>query len=53
MAIHLQPADNRWAGGDDPVAVAVYHRNNELVRTVDGHPDYSDPRICPVLWPLA
>ena len=51
MAIHLQPADNRWAGGDDPVADAVYHRNNELVRTVDGHPDYSDPRICPVLWP--
>ena len=51
MAIHLQPADNHWAGGDDPVAVAVYHRNNELVRTDDGHPDYSDPRICPVLWP--
>ena len=51
MAIHLQPADNRWAGGDDPVADATYHRNNELVRTVDGHPDYSDPRICPVLWP--
>ena len=40
MAIHLQPADNHHVPG-------AYHRNDELVRTVDGAPDYADPRICP------
>jgi ectoine hydroxylase-related dioxygenase (phytanoyl-CoA dioxygenase family) len=40
IAIHLQPADNHHVPG-------AYHRNDELVRTVDGHPDYADPRICP------
>ena len=50
MAIHLQPADNRHRGlGDD--ARPTYHRNDELVRRVDGTPDYTDPRICPVLFP--
>ncbi|MGY1701540.1 phytanoyl-CoA dioxygenase family protein [Geodermatophilus sp. SYSU D00766] len=48
MAIHLQPADNRRVA--DP---AAYHRNDELVRVVDGRPDYTDPRICPVLWPVS
>ena len=50
MAIHLQPADNRHrAVGDD--GQPTYHRNDELVRLVDGVPDYTDPRICPVLFP--
>jgi ectoine hydroxylase-related dioxygenase (phytanoyl-CoA dioxygenase family) len=48
MAIHLQPGDNRRVA--DPEA---YHRNDELVRTVDGLPDYTDPRISPVLWPVS
>jgi ectoine hydroxylase-related dioxygenase (phytanoyl-CoA dioxygenase family) len=42
MAIHLQPADNHHVPG-------AYHRNDELVRTVDGAPDYADPRICPLV----
>ena len=50
MAIHLQPADNRHrAVGDD--GEPTYHRNDELVRRVDGVPDYTDPRICPLLHP--
>ena len=50
MAIHLQPDDNHWQAGPGPDP--AYHRNDELVGTVDGHPDYRDPRICPQLWPL-
>ena len=48
MAVHLQPTDNRHrAVADD--GRPTYHRNDELVRHVDGVPDYTDPRICPVL----
>lgn len=50
MAIHLQPLDNRWTEGRDAAGEPAYHRNDELVRVVDGHPDYTDPRISPVLW---
>jgi hypothetical protein len=50
MAIHLQPADNAWSEGTDLAGEPAYHRNDELVRSLDGHPDYSDPRICPLLW---
>jgi hypothetical protein len=50
MAIHLQLADNAWAEGTDPGVEPAYHRNDELVRHVEGHPDYTDPRICPLLW---
>jgi len=46
IAIHLQPGDNRCA---DP---AVRHTNNELVRQVEGIPDYTDPTICPRLYPV-
>jgi ectoine hydroxylase-related dioxygenase (phytanoyl-CoA dioxygenase family) len=50
MAIHLQPADNRHRPvGDD--GLPTYHRNDELVRRAGGVPDYTDPRICPVLHP--
>jgi ectoine hydroxylase-related dioxygenase (phytanoyl-CoA dioxygenase family) len=53
MAIHLQPGDNRHVAAVDPTGRPAYHRNDELVRSVDGAPDYADPRICPVLWPVA
>jgi ectoine hydroxylase-related dioxygenase (phytanoyl-CoA dioxygenase family) len=52
MAIHLQPGDNRHVPDRDADGALRYHRNDELVRTVDGLPDYTDPRICPVLWPV-
>ncbi len=52
VAIHLQPGDNRYVAApalED--GTAQDHRNDHLVRRVDGLPDYTDPRICPVVWP--
>lgn len=49
MAIHLQPGTNRYQA-EGPDGRPAYHRNDELVRQVDGHPDYADPRICPLLF---
>lgn len=51
MAIHLQPSGNEWTRALDAAGEPAYHRNDELVRSVHGHPDYADPRICPELWP--
>jgi hypothetical protein len=28
------------------------HTNDRLCRQVDGVPDFTDPEICPTLWPL-
>jgi hypothetical protein len=51
LAIHLQPGDNRWRRHVGPDGQEVRHGNDQLVRRVDGSPDYTDPRICPQLWP--
>lgn len=52
VAIHLQPGDNRHVAAPPlPDGSAQDHRNDSLVRVVDGEPDYADPRICPVMWP--
>lgn len=53
MAIHLQPGDNRYRAVSDAAGEPAYHRNDDLVRRVDGVPDYADPRVCPVLHPPA
>ncbi len=53
MAIHLQPGDNRHVARPGADGELPYHRNDELVRVVDGLPDYTDPRISPVLWPVS
>jgi ectoine hydroxylase-related dioxygenase (phytanoyl-CoA dioxygenase family) len=45
MAIHLQPGDNHWVDRD------ARHPDDDLVRLVDGVPDYTDPAICPQLYP--
>ncbi|HEX3815923.1 MAG TPA: phytanoyl-CoA dioxygenase family protein [Mycobacteriales bacterium] len=45
IAIHLQPGDNHWVESD------ARHTNDTLTRKVDGHPDYTDPAFCPVLYP--
>lgn len=55
IAIHLQPGDNRHQDApsnfDDGLA---YHRNDDLVRRgADGRPDYTDPEVCPTIWPVA
>ncbi len=53
MAIHLQPEDNRHVAEPGPDGELPYHRNDDLVRAVDGLPDYTDPRISPVVWPVS
>jgi ectoine hydroxylase-related dioxygenase (phytanoyl-CoA dioxygenase family) len=52
IAIHLQPADNRFADLLTPDGTPARHANDELVRHVDGRPDYTDPAVCPRLWPV-
>ena len=51
LAIHLQPADNRWQAIGLPDGTLAEHANDRFVRRVAGVPDYTDPRLCPVLWP--
>lgn len=46
IAVHLQPADNRHRRSDMPA-----HGNDGLVRRRAGVPDYTDPAVCPQLWP--
>jgi hypothetical protein len=51
LAIHLQPGDNRWSRSVLSDGTLASHANDQFVRHADGMPDYSDPRICPSLWP--
>ncbi len=51
LAIHLQPGDNRWRRHLGPDGQPARHGNDRLVRQVDSVPDYTDPRVCPQLWP--
>ncbi|HEY2671542.1 MAG TPA: phytanoyl-CoA dioxygenase family protein [Rugosimonospora sp.] len=53
LAIHLQPAGNRWRRHVTATGEPARHGNDRLVHVVDGTPDYADPRICPTLWPPA
>lgn len=50
MAIHLQDATNRHAIHRKPDGTQTWHYNDRLCRQIDGHPDYTDPAVCPVLW---
>lgn len=45
LAVHLQPGDNRFRPG------TAGHGNDRLVRRIDGVPDYTDPAVCPQVWP--
>jgi hypothetical protein len=54
LAVHMQDSENVYtrpaAGADGRVPV---HINDVLCRRLpDGNPDYSDPSICPTLWPV-
>lgn len=53
LAVHLQPDDNRWQATVQADGTLAGHANDQFVRRVDGEPDYTDPRLCPVLWPPA
>jgi hypothetical protein len=51
ISLHLQDADNRWRPFRVSTAEQVVYNNDVLVRkTAGGHPDYTDPEFCPVLW---
>ncbi|WP_020575395.1 phytanoyl-CoA dioxygenase family protein [Actinopolymorpha alba] len=52
IAIHLQPGDNHFVEHHGADGKQAWHPNDEYVtRTSDGHPDYTDPLLCPRLWP--
>jgi hypothetical protein len=51
IAVHLQDDANRWQRYIYPDGNLATHDNDSLVRKVDGHPDYTDPEVCPQLWP--
>lgn len=52
IAVHLQDEANRYRVFHTATGRLASHYNDRLVRAVDGHPDYTDPVVCPQLWPL-
>jgi len=51
IAVHLQDEANRWQEYHFSDGRLADHDNDRLVRQADGHPDYTDPQICPILYP--
>lgn len=52
LTVHVQDGDNRYRAHVDGRNKAAVHVNDVLCRkAADGQPDYTDPDICPVLWP--
>lgn len=51
IAVHLQDAANHWQEYHYLDGRLAAHDNDLLVRKQDGHPDYTDPAICPALYP--
>ncbi len=51
IAVHLQDETNRYRAYRFSDGRLASHTNNRYCRTVDGEPDYTDPVICPQLWP--
>lgn len=51
VTIRFQEQSNRWRPARTPAGEPVIYSHDALVRrTAEGHPDYSDPDFCPVLW---
>lgn len=51
IAIHQQPGENHFVEHALPNGELATHGNDGFVRTTpDGHPDYADPAVCPLLW---
>jgi hypothetical protein len=52
LALHFQDASNRYVPHTGASGKRTVHINDLLCRKdQQGNPDYSDPDICPVLWP--
>jgi hypothetical protein len=52
IAVHLQDGPNRHHDFTYRSGNHAGHTNDRLCRQVDGEPDYTDPSICPQLWPV-
>jgi len=53
LAVHLQDEDNVYTRPEAVDGRVPVHINDLLCRRrPDGSPDYSDPDICPTLWPV-
>lgn len=51
ISLHLQDGDNAYR--EFPLSdgsLAIYNHDSLVRRTPTGHPDYSDPDYCPVIW---
>jgi hypothetical protein len=51
ISLHLQDGDNAYR--EFPLSdgsLAIYNHDSLVRRTPAGHPDYSDPDYCPVIW---
>lgn len=53
IAVHLQDQPNRYREYRFSDGNLARHENNRMCRQVDGRPDYTDPVICPRLWPVS
>ncbi|HEX3983954.1 MAG TPA: phytanoyl-CoA dioxygenase family protein [Acidisoma sp.] len=51
IAVHLQDESNRYQEYHYADGNLARHDLDSLVRQRDGHPDYTDPEICPTLYP--
>jgi Phytanoyl-CoA dioxygenase (PhyH) len=52
VAVHIQDETNRYRKAYDAKKKLIVYNNDLLVRKLpNGEPDYSDPEICPVIWP--
>lgn len=52
LALHVQDESNHYIPHVDDSGRRTVHINDLLCRKdAEGNPDYSDPEICPVLWP--
>ncbi len=52
LALHFQDAANHYVPHVDDSGKRTIHINDLLCRKdAQGMPDYSDPDVCPVLWP--
>lgn len=51
LAVHMQDADNHYEPNVDEHGKLLSHLNDFVVRKdAEGHPDYDDPDVCPLLW---
>jgi Phytanoyl-CoA dioxygenase (PhyH) len=51
ISLHLQDGENRWRPYPlEDGSLLAYNHDLLVRRDENGHPDYTDPTICPVTW---